>query len=134
MLAHNDIGGDHPEQSPGRYLDELFRPPGDGDSTTASLTPSWGDVLELISSAEAQYESNGDKNRLRRVVRKGQDAAVVLNGLVEMIPDEYGLGILRVALSKIFMVRPPPSYSNPTCHAQKDTFDMLKPDPPAGME
>lgn len=74
------------------------------------LTPSWSDVLELIRNAEAQYEGTGDKNRLRRRLRRGQDVAVVLNGLVELIPDEHGLGVLRVALSKLFTVGSPLSW------------------------
>lgn len=69
-------------------------------------TPSWKDVLDLISNAKAQYEAKGDKSKLRRAVRNGEDVANTLKGLVELIPDEYGLGVLRAALSKLFTVYP----------------------------
>lgn len=62
-------------------------------------------MLELISSAKAQYEVKGEKSKLRQGLRDGENVAAVLQGLVELIPDEYGLGILRAALSKLFTVR-----------------------------
>ncbi|KAF3762780.1 hypothetical protein M406DRAFT_333151 [Cryphonectria parasitica EP155] len=92
------------ERPLGPYLqpNKLFCPSQEDSSGKTQPIPSWQDVLELISNAEEQYKDKGEKNKARRALRKGQDVANVLNGLVELIPDEHGLGVLRVALSKIF--------------------------------
>lgn len=88
------------------YIDNFLRSGSDpNQEQTTGSTPSWDGVLKLIQDAEAQYKSKGDKSRFRRFLRQGQDVSVVLNGLVELIPDEYGLGILRAGLSMLFTVR-----------------------------
>ncbi|ROW03063.1 hypothetical protein VMCG_05722 [Cytospora schulzeri] len=82
-----------------KYLDELFSLERKSSPEKTDPSPSWDDVLKLIEDAEAKYKDQGDKNRFRRGLRQGQDVAAALNGLVELIPDESGLVVLRIGLS-----------------------------------
>lgn len=89
-----------------RYLGEVFQTAEqEGSSGQTDPYPSWDDVLKLISNAKAEDQRKADKSKLRRVLRNGEDIATVLSGLTDLIPDEKGLGILRVALSMVFTVQ-----------------------------
>lgn len=82
--------------------------------------PSWDDLLGLISKVKEQYLAKGEKSKIRQSFRNGETTAAVLEGLVDLIPDEYGLGILRVGLSKLITVR---GSSNPS------NLSLLSPSP-----
>lgn len=66
---------------------------------------SWNEVLELIHDAEDRYVLRGEGSWLRRNMRR-DDVAAVLKDLTELIPEEYGLGVLRGGLSMLFTVSP----------------------------
>lgn len=106
------------KDSSARHLGELLKPTNDGSFGQTEPPPLWKDVLELISNAKGakvEYESKGEGSKLRRILRN-EYIADGLRGLLELIPDGYGLGILRVALSKLFTIQiaPPPSLGSRT--------------------
>lgn len=65
---------------------------------------SWNDVLRLIEAAEDHYVEKGTRNWFRQKLRKGENVATVLQSLTELIPEEYGLGVVRGGLSILFTV------------------------------
>lgn len=65
---------------------------------------SWNEVLKVIQDAKDQYLEKAKRNWFREKLRKGEDVATVLQNLTEMIPEEYGLGVLRGGLSILFTV------------------------------
>lgn len=76
----------------------------DGSIERAEGVQSWNDVMKLIQEAENQYMEKAKRNWFRQKLRKGEDVATVLQNLTEMIPEEYGLGVLRGGLSILFTV------------------------------
>lgn len=76
----------------------------DGGTEGHKFLQSWNDVLELIKDAEDQCFEKCKGSWFRRNLRRGEDVAAVLQNLTEMIPEEYGLGVLRGGLSMLFTV------------------------------
>jgi hypothetical protein len=69
---------------------------------------TWDDVCEhirqYIEDAQSTYEAKGKNNKVRSMFRNGETVAVVAQHMVELFPDEFGLGTLRAGLSYIFQV------------------------------
>lgn len=65
----------------------------------------WEDVLECIANAKAVYSEKGEKSRLRQWTRSADATAGLLGSLSSMIPDEYGLSVLRQGMVLLFQVR-----------------------------
>jgi hypothetical protein len=70
---------------------------------------SWEDVeaqLEQARDAEQQYfdRGKGPKGSLRRLFRRIGQKAPVLESIVEFIPEEKGLSLLKGSLAFLFKV------------------------------
>lgn len=65
---------------------------------------TWGDVLGYIETAKKSYAKKGDDDRFRGWIRDGDNAVGVLERLTELIPDQYGLSVLKGSLAYIFQV------------------------------
>jgi hypothetical protein len=80
-----------------------------GDVKIDLQNSSWDDVLDSIGDyvdkAKSAYESKASSSTPRRILRKGEPAAKILDRLTAMIPDQNGLSVLRGGLSYIFQVR-----------------------------
>ncbi|RDL37692.1 uncharacterized protein BP5553_05125 [Venustampulla echinocandica] len=67
---------------------------------------SWEDVLDQMTKVKGDYEdrANGLKNTFRKVWRKMGDGDILgnINPLLDMIPNQYGLSVLRGGLAFIF--------------------------------
>jgi hypothetical protein len=64
---------------------------------------TWADVLDEMNKAKEEWEGKGDLFRMRR----GDFIERVLP-LLEAIPPDNGLGLLKSALTVIFHVSSPP--------------------------
>jgi hypothetical protein len=66
---------------------------------------TWQDVVESMESATRAHTSKENSNILRSVPRNHALVTTLL-GLTEMIPEQYGLSVLRGGLSLVFKVMP----------------------------
>jgi hypothetical protein len=65
---------------------------------------SWRDVLDQMHEAQDVYNAKGEKNKARGLFRHGKAISENLTPLLALIPDQYGLNILRGGLALIFKV------------------------------
>ncbi|KAI4629071.1 uncharacterized protein J4E87_003331 [Alternaria ethzedia] len=63
---------------------------------------TWNDVFERIDAMKEAYDAKAPKGSFRSFIRNGKADATTLNSLCFIIPEEYGLGVLRGGLSFIF--------------------------------
>lgn len=81
--------------------------PEDADLRRQAEGLDWRGVIEQYSEHITKTDEAKTKgNFLRDKLRKGSTVAGVLHGLTEMIPEEKGLGVLKVGLAYILMVSP----------------------------
>lgn len=64
----------------------------------------WEDVLDCIATAKASYDDKGKNNKLRAWSRHANTTVEFLKSLVDVIPDEKGLSVLRQGLVILFQV------------------------------
>ncbi|KAM0473505.1 hypothetical protein ACHAP7_008171 [Fusarium lateritium] len=83
-----------------RYLDD--DPKADFWQTFDAETCSWDQVFEELNNAEEVYKGKGKMNPIRRVFRHGAGFSRTLRPLVDGIPQDNGLGLLRGGLQVIF--------------------------------
>lgn len=76
----------------------------DGSTEEFKSLQSWNDVLKLIENAEDQYAEKAKNSWFRQKLRRGENVASVLQSLTDLLPEEYGLGVLRGGLSILFTV------------------------------
>jgi hypothetical protein len=74
-------------------------------------TATWPDVLNRLDQAleAAKHyhdEAKGAKGVVRNLVRKMGHSAAVVEKVIEFIPDEKGLSLLKGSLALLFSVRP----------------------------
>ena len=60
--------------------------------------------MGFIDQAKKSYAKKAEDNRLRGWIREGDVAASVLEKLANLIPDMYGLSVLKGALAFLFQV------------------------------
>ena len=65
----------------------------------------WSDVIEQMQKAQDVYKDKGDKNPVRSFFRNGKEIATTVTPWFDMIPDQYGLSVLRAGLTVIFQAR-----------------------------
>jgi hypothetical protein len=65
---------------------------------------TWEDIIDAMDSARTSYISKGERNMARRVLRHGAALEVVFEPLLGLIPDQYGLNIIRGGLVVLFKV------------------------------
>jgi hypothetical protein len=65
---------------------------------------SWSDVLDQMHEAQDIYNAKGEKNKARGLMRHGKAISESLTPLLNLIPDQYGLNVLRGGLALIFKV------------------------------
>ncbi len=70
-----------------------------------SSDADWETVVERIEKVRKSYENEAERNKFRSYVRDGKEVCNVLANLVNLIPDEKGLSILKAGLSFLFQVR-----------------------------
>ncbi|KAK0711877.1 hypothetical protein B0H67DRAFT_611850 [Lasiosphaeris hirsuta] len=92
---------------PYKELEDLLRrlsqDPEFANKTNLNLTNcTWDDVLDVMREAKKKYNDKTEKNPLRRFLRHGTAIAGAAEMFLDLIPDEYGLNILRVGLSVVF--------------------------------
>lgn len=87
----------------GSYVKRLLVVP-DGSTEEFKGLQSWNDVLKLIEDAEDQYAEKAKHSWFRQKLRRGENVASVLQSLTDLLPEEYGLGVLRGGLSILFTV------------------------------
>ncbi|KAF4978171.1 hypothetical protein FZEAL_5416 [Fusarium zealandicum] len=83
---------------------------------------SWKQVIEEIQSTKDFYQSRGDKNPIRRCFRKGPGIARNFIPLLESIPQEDGLGLLKGGLLIIFNAV---KRRSDTCQRIFDSFEKI---------
>ncbi|KAF8852565.1 hypothetical protein BDZ45DRAFT_678257, partial [Acephala macrosclerotiorum] len=66
------------------------------------LDCKWSDVVGQMQKAQDVYKAKGDKNPLRVFFRQGQTMGTTIVPLLDIIPDQWGLNILRAGLTLIF--------------------------------
>ncbi|KAH8658396.1 hypothetical protein BX600DRAFT_65552 [Xylariales sp. PMI_506] len=85
-----------------RYQDLGCTPKLDFDTSNCS----WDQVGDVLAEARKEYDGksqgHGITNTVRKVFRKAGDHADTFQPMLQMIPDEYGLGVLRAALGWVF--------------------------------
>jgi hypothetical protein len=57
-----------------------------------------------MHEAQDVYNAKGEKNKARGVLRHGKAISENLTPLLDLIPDQYGLSVLRGGLALIFKV------------------------------
>ncbi|KAI5863767.1 hypothetical protein GGS23DRAFT_565261 [Durotheca rogersii] len=69
-------------------------------------TCTWENVFECMTGAEEDYEQKAKSWRGvgRRLLRKAGDRAEDVNPWLELIPPEYGMGIIGAGISIMFML------------------------------
>lgn len=68
---------------------------------------SWNDINHLLAEVRIQYDSKTKKpvvGPVRQIIRKAGDNADSITPVFGLIPDDYGLSILRSALGLMFTV------------------------------
>jgi hypothetical protein len=85
-----------------KYLDN--DPKSDFWQTFDAETCSWDQVFEELNNAEEAYKVKGKINPIRRAFRHGAGFSRTLRPLVDGIPQDNGLGLLRGGLQIIFNV------------------------------
>ncbi|KUI57264.1 hypothetical protein VP1G_04593 [Cytospora mali] len=67
---------------------------------------SWDDVSRLLLEARSQYDAKGKglAGSVRNIMRKAGDHAESITPVFQLIPDNYGLSILRSSLCWMFML------------------------------
>ena len=78
------------------------------DPALDSSEADWETVVERIDSVRKSYDDETEKNKFRSYIRDGKEVCNVLANLVDVIPDEKGLSILKAGLSFVFQVRVDP--------------------------
>ena len=67
---------------------------------------SWSHVFQELNEAKNEYKELGAKNRLRRAFRHGSGFSRNVAPLLDGIPQENGLGLIKGGLKILFNVRP----------------------------
>lgn len=78
---------------------------------TSTQQPTWDNVLDDIQAGLDAYNAKATNNPVRRFARSGGDTARILDSMVDLVPDENGLNILKWGLSTVFQVRYRCAYS-----------------------
>ncbi|KAF4455373.1 hypothetical protein FALBO_15630 [Fusarium albosuccineum] len=63
---------------------------------------SWNQVIQELDNAEEQYAAQGRNNPIRKALRQGSGISRNLKPLLEGVPQENGLGLLKGGLQIIF--------------------------------
>ncbi|KAJ3542045.1 hypothetical protein NM208_g4313 [Fusarium decemcellulare] len=63
---------------------------------------SWNQVIQELDNAEEQYAAEGRNNPIRKALRQGSGISRNLKPLLEGVPQENGLGLLKGGLQIIF--------------------------------
>lgn len=95
-----------------QYIIENYKRLYPNNSFWANFDPdlcTWHQVQDEISKAEYEYQQKGKANFVRRVFRK-DGLTRTLSPLLEGIPENDGLGILKGALIILFNARSTLSY------------------------
>lgn len=66
---------------------------------------TWQDVMDKMNEAEMSYAQKGQRNNVRGFFRHGRSAQMVVNPLLEVLPEDYGLRALKGGLTLLFNVR-----------------------------
>lgn len=66
---------------------------------------TWKDVADELQKVEAIYQDQGVGNPLRRAFRRGAAYSNTAASLLEAIPNDDGLGLLKGALLVVLKVR-----------------------------
>lgn len=64
---------------------------------------SWDDVLESMLVAKNHHDGKGETSKMRSALRN-RTIIVTLQSLTNMIPDQYGLSVMRGGLKYVFDV------------------------------
>lgn len=67
---------------------------------------SWSHVFQELNEAKSVYEELGAKSRIRRAFRHGSGISRNITPLLDGIPQEDGLGLIKGGLKILFNVRP----------------------------
>lgn len=67
-------------------------------------TQTWEDVIRQLDDAETMYQAKGESSMIRRGMRHGQTISRTMLPLLEAIPNEKGLGLIKGGLLVIFNV------------------------------
>lgn len=69
---------------------------------------SWEDVVEQVhvwvDEAKSTDKAKEKKSKFRKWIRDGESEAVIGKRILEALPDEKGLKVLRVGICYIFQV------------------------------
>ncbi|KAL2275497.1 hypothetical protein FJTKL_02004 [Diaporthe vaccinii] len=67
---------------------------------------SWDDVFRLLSEAKSQYQTKekGFRGAFVAMARKAGDHADAITPAFQLIPEQYGLGVLRASLCWMFVL------------------------------
>lgn len=68
-----------------------------------SFDCSWDEIIQLLDNAKAEHNERG-KRKIHKADTLASQAIPWANRAVEMLPDQYGLSILRGGLKVIFAV------------------------------
>jgi hypothetical protein len=66
---------------------------------------SWEDVLDQMAQAKSNYDSNIERSRIRRPIKKLIQASEYITEYLDLIPDDYGLCFVKGGLALVFKVR-----------------------------
>lgn len=79
----------------------------DGEASTTDepgiFDCSWDEILQLLHDAKAEHNERG-KRKIHKAFTLASRAIPWADRAVEMLPDQYGLSILRGGLKVIFVV------------------------------
>lgn len=87
--------------------DESSKASENGEAPTTDepgvLDCSWDEIIQLLDNAKAELNERG-KRKIHKAGTLASRAMPWANRAVEMLPDQYGLSILRGGLKLIFAV------------------------------
>lgn len=65
---------------------------------------TWEDVFEQLQNVENSYEDKGNRSAARRLFRHGTAISQTALPLLEAVPEDHGLGLLKGALIVVLKV------------------------------
>lgn len=82
---------------------------------------SWQDISRILADARSSYDAKakGPKGFLRNMLRKAGNHVDKMTPALGIIPNEYGLSVLKAALGWLFLVR---TYTNIDNRNNSDIF------------
>ncbi|KAI0547032.1 hypothetical protein F4679DRAFT_378085 [Xylaria curta] len=88
---------------------------------------TWEDVFRCMANAQDDYEKKATKSRgfVRKLFRWAGDVADNVDPLLDLIPDDYGLGILSAGISLIFLLAKTASQNRETILAAFEEIPVI---------